>query len=89
MKIFFISYISNKIIDDICGNVNKKGFKYKSICNFYYNVLKTFNKAINGFNELGEKFIKEKERLKDYEKEKKEEEEKKENGDDLIIVYKK
>ena len=79
MKIFFISFISNKIIDDICGDINKKGFKYKSICSFYYNVLERFSKAINGFNELGEKFSKEKEKLEVYKKTKEDEEKNKEN----------
>ena len=74
MKIFFISFISNKIIDDICGDINKKGFKYKSICSFYYNVLERFSKAINGFNELGEKFSKEKVELEAYKKTKGDEE---------------
>ena len=31
MKIFFISYICNEMIDDICGDISKKGFKYKSV----------------------------------------------------------
>ena len=86
MKIFFISYISNNIIDELCGNVKEKGFRYKSICSFYYNVLLSFSKAINGLKELGEEFTREKQKLKDYEKEKKEEENKKENGDDLLII---
>ena len=86
MKIFFISYISNSIIDEICGNVKKKGFRYKSICSFYYNVLLSFSNAINGFKELGEEFKKEKQRLEDYEKEFEEEKSKKEKGDDLLII---
>ena len=86
MKIFFISYISNSIIDEICGNVKKKGFRYKSICSFYFNVLLTFSRAINGFKELGEEFTKEKQRLEQYKKEKEDEENKKENGDDLLII---
>ena len=88
MKIFFISFISNKIIDDICGDIKKKGFKYKSICSFYYNVLERFSKAINGFNELGEKFSKEKVELEAYKKTKGDEEKNKENGDDLLIFDK-
>ena len=49
MKIFFISFISNKVIDQICGEVKEeKGFKYKSIYDFYYNILTTYNKVIIG-----------------------------------------
>ena len=66
MKIFFISYISNEIIDYFCIKVNKKGFRYKSICQFYYNVLKSFNDAINGFKEIGKTIIEEKEKLKEF-----------------------
>ena len=88
MKIFFISYICNEIIDDICGDIKKKGFKYKSICSFYYNVLETFSKAINGFNELGEEIKKDKLELEKYKKEKEDEDNKKENGDDLLIYGK-
>ena len=88
MKIFFISYICNEIIDDICGDIKKKGFKYKSICSFYYNVLETFSKAINGFNELGEEIKKDKLELEKYKKKKEDEDNKKENGDDLLIYGK-
>ena len=88
MKIFFISYICNEIIDDICGDIKKKGFKYKSICSFYYNVLETFSKEINGFNELGEEIKKDKLELEEYKKKKEDEDNKKENGDDLLIYGK-
>ena len=46
------------------GEIKTKGFKYKSICDFYYNVLKSYNNAINGFKELREEIIKEKKDFK-------------------------
>ena len=64
MKIFFILFISNDIIDSFCKKIKTKGFKYKSICDFYYNVLKSYNNAINGFKELREEIIKEKKDFK-------------------------
>ena len=64
MKIFFILYISNEIMDLFCRKIKTKGFKYKSICDFYYNVLKSYNNAINGFKELREEIIKEKKDFK-------------------------
>lgn len=64
MKIFFISFISNKVIDQICGEVKEeKGFKYKSIYDFYYNILTTYNKAIIGLKKIKKKILKEKENL--------------------------
>ena len=69
MKIFFISYISNEVIDDICKNSKEKGFKPKSICDFFYNVLKSYNDAIEGFDKLKEEFRKEKNDLNACEKE--------------------
>ena len=48
-KLFYISYTCNELISNLCGTINKKGFKYTSIYNFYYNVSLSYNKAINGF----------------------------------------
>jgi len=61
--LFFISYISNELINILCGNIKYKGFKYKSVCDFYYNVLKSYNEAINGFNDIRKKILEEKEKL--------------------------
>ena len=66
IKIFYISYICNELIDSICGQLNKKGFKYKSISDFYYNVSLLYNDAINGFNGIREDLINEKENLENY-----------------------
>ena len=66
IKIFYISYICNELIDSICGQLNKKGFKYKSISDFYYNVSFLYNDAINGFNGIREDLRNEKENLENY-----------------------
>ena len=51
-------------MDMFCKKIKTKGFKYKSICDFYYNVLKSYNNAINGFKELREEIIREKKDFK-------------------------
>jgi hypothetical protein len=51
-KLFYISYTCNQLISFLCGEINKYGFKYKSIYNFYYTVSKSYNDAINGFIEI-------------------------------------
>ncbi len=49
LKLFYISYVSNELISNLCGKMNHKGFKYHSIFNFYHTVSKLYNDAINGF----------------------------------------
>ena len=49
LKLFYISYVCNELISELCGNINESGFKYKSIYSFYYTVSKSYNDAINGF----------------------------------------
>ena len=56
IKIFFISYISYKIISENYNNIKKQGFEYKTIGEFYYRMSECYNKAIDGFNEMREKF---------------------------------
>ena len=65
-KLFYISYICNQLISFLCGEINKKGFKYKSIYNFYYIVSKSYNDAINGFIGIKTIMEKEKKELKEY-----------------------
>ena len=52
VKLFYISYVCNELISTLCGKINKKGFKYRSIYNFYYTVSKSYNNAINGFTKI-------------------------------------
>ena len=66
IKIFYVSYICNEIINSICGNINQKGFKYKSICDFYYNVSISYNDAIIGFEKIKEDLNEEKNRMVNY-----------------------
>ena len=66
IKLFYVAYISNELINDICNKLHQKGFEYKSICDFYYNVSCLYNAAIEGFNELKYELIEEKENLTNY-----------------------
>jgi len=54
IKLFYISYVSNELISSLCGKINQKGFKFRSISNFYYTVSKSYNNAINGFIKIKE-----------------------------------
>lgn len=54
LKLFYISYTSNELISSIMYTINKEGFNYKSICDFYYKISKSYNDAIYGFNEIKE-----------------------------------
>ena len=58
IKIFMIAYVGYKLISENFDNIKRKGFEYKTICEFYYNVSKSYNKAIEGFNEIEKKFKK-------------------------------
>ena len=49
IKLFYISYVCNELISELCGKINESDFKYKSIFSFYYTVSKSYNDAINGF----------------------------------------
>ena len=72
-KLFYISYTCNELISNLCGEINHKGFKYKSIYNFYYIVSKSYNDAIDGFIKIQNNMEKEKKELKEYIKSKKNE----------------
>ena len=48
-KLFYISYTCNELIGLLCGELFQKGFKFKSIYNFYYIVSSSYNSAIEGF----------------------------------------
>ena len=54
VKLFYVSYISNELINTIFIRLKKEGFEFKSICDFYYRVSCSYNSAINGFNEIKE-----------------------------------
>ena len=54
LKLFYISYTSNELISSIICKINKEGFSYKSICDFYYKISKSYNDAIYGFNGIKE-----------------------------------
>ena len=51
-KLFYISYTCNELISELCGKINQNGFKYQSICNFYYTISDSYNNAINGFKKI-------------------------------------
>ena len=54
IKLFYISYTCNELISSILWKINQEGFSYKSICEFYYNISKSYNKAINVFCKIWE-----------------------------------
>jgi len=54
LKLFYISYTCNELISSIMYTINKEGFNYKAICDFYYKISKSYNDAIYGFNEISE-----------------------------------
>ena len=60
IKIFIIYYICYKLISENYKYVKKKGFEYKTISEFYYNISQSYNKAIKGFIEIKNEFEKEK-----------------------------
>lgn len=68
IKVFYISYICNELINIFWENINKNGFKPKTICEFYFKVSETFNNAINGFDKIRIDMIQEKENLLAYSK---------------------
>jgi len=70
-RIFYISYTCNELISRLCGDINQKGFKYKSIYNFFYTVSLSYNNAINGFINIKNKMKDKEKELKKYLKEKK------------------
>ena len=51
-KLFYISYTCNELISELCGKINQNGFKYQSICNFYYTISDSYNNAIKGFKKI-------------------------------------
>ena len=69
-KLFYISYTCNELISNLCGEINHKGFKYKSIYNFYYTVSLSYNNAINGFTKIKLKMKEDEKQLKKYLREK-------------------
>ena len=60
-KLFYISYTCNELIGLLCGELFQKGFKFKSIYNFYYIVSSSYNSAIEGFTNIKDE-MKEKQR---------------------------
>lgn len=52
IQIFTIFYVSYKFFSQNYEIIKEKGFEYKTICEFYYNISQSYNKAIEGFNEL-------------------------------------
>ena len=70
-RIFYISYTCNELISHLCGDINQKGFKYKSIYNFFYIVSLSYNNAINLFINIKNKMKDKEKELKKYLKEKK------------------
>ena len=69
-KLFYISYTCNELIAILCGEFFQKGFKFKSIYNFYYIVSLSYNSAIEGFAKILDEFKEKQKELKDYMKEK-------------------
>ena len=72
INLFFISYTCNELISKFLNKLNKRGFNYKTIYEFYYTVLGSYNKAINGFEELSKEIKNKKNALKIYSELKKE-----------------
>ena len=66
LKLFYISYTCNELISELCGQINKNGYKYKSIYNFYYTISKSYNNAIDGFNKIKSTIEKEKKNSEIY-----------------------
>jgi len=56
IKLFFILYLSYKIISENYENIKKKGYESKTISEFYYRMSDSYNKAIDGFNEMKKDF---------------------------------
>ena len=54
VKLFYILYVSNALICLLCGKINHKGFKFRSIPHFFYTILKLYKNAINGFLKIKE-----------------------------------
>ena len=52
LKKKFISYTCNELISTIAPSINQEGYNYKVICEFYYNISKSYNDAINGFSKI-------------------------------------
>ena len=67
LKLFYISYTCNELISSITWTVNQKGYTYKSICEFYYRISKSYNDAINGFLEIEKEIEKKKNEINNKE----------------------
>ena len=67
LKLFYIFYCCHELISELCGKYNQSGFKYKSICSFYYTVSNAYNEAIKGFLKIKETIENEKKNAKIYE----------------------
>ena len=52
IKLVYISYTCNELISSIAWTINQTGYNYQSICQFYYNISKSYNGAIEGFLEI-------------------------------------
>ena len=64
LKLFYISYTCNELISELCGKINERDFKYKTIYDFYYTVSKSYNDAINGFIKIKDTILNEKKILR-------------------------
>ena len=80
---FLLKYV-NELISILCGEINHKGFKYKSIYNFFYTVSLSYNDAINGFMAIKSQMKEEEKELKKYIKEKKKEGENEDKGAPMV-----
>ena len=81
-KLFYISYACNELISILCGEINHKGFKYKSIYNFYYTVSLSYNNAIKGFTNINKEMKDKEKEFKKFMKDKKKKVKEDENEDE-------
>ena len=70
-KLFYISYTCNELISFLCGKFFEKGFKFKSIFDFYYIVSSSYNLAIEGFTKINFEIKEKQKELENYLKAKK------------------
>ena len=71
LKLFYISYVCNELIGNLCGKMNQKNFQYTSIYYFYYTVSNSYNSAIKGFMNICNEIKQKEKELEEYVKFKK------------------
>jgi hypothetical protein len=71
LRFFFISYVSYELICELYNKNKKNGFDYKSLGELFYSSFDVYNKAIEGFNSIGEEIKNQKEKQEEYKKLKK------------------